>query len=134
MMGWGKAQGSSWRFRWGTLFTLLLTTACHTWQPRAESPDLVIRQEHPGKVRLHMVDWTTVTLHEPRVSGDSLTGWVDNRGNARTIGLDYVTAMDVAVPDPGKTAGVVALSVLGTLVVLVGIGFVACKAGSEGFC
>jgi hypothetical protein len=112
----------------------VLTAACHTWQPRAEAPDLVIREEQPDKVRLHMVDWTTVTLHDPKVSGDSLTGWVDNRGNARAAGLDYVRGMDVAVPDPGKTAGVVALSVLGTLVVLVGIGFVACKAGSEGFC
>lgn len=68
---------------------LVLIAACQTWQPRTQSPTIVIQREQPDRVRLHSVEENSwIVLRGPQVSGDSIAGRIErievNRPTPRT--------------------------------------------------
>ena len=57
------------------LFLVLNLTACQTWQSvslDAISPDQLIEEDRPDRVRVTMPDGTQVELENPSVEGDEL--------------------------------------------------------------
>jgi hypothetical protein len=95
---------------------LLLPTylaACTTWKTQEASPQQVLADEQPDRVRVELADGSRIVLEHPVVSGDTLMG-VEERWSARkrvpgneTIGLSFITlsfigavAFLVACSDP----------------------------------
>ncbi len=59
-----------------TLIAAMLgqTVACATWQRQEVSPQRVIAEERPDKVRVTLTDGSQVELADPVVVGDTLRG------------------------------------------------------------
>ncbi len=109
-----------------TLIAAMLgqTVACATWQRQEVSPQRVIAEERPDKVRVTLTDGSQVELADPVVVGDTLRGlemraeWVNGltRRESSVSGLELrktdallTTALitGIAVAVAGVTAAVV---------------------------
>ena len=98
---------------------------CSSWYVQEVSPQQLIAEEQPGKIRVTRTDGSQVVLEQPRVSGDTLMGCqiIEVQGQQRcprvSIPLSDVT--DVAIPktDAGKTAG----RIVGTWLVVSTVAF-----------
>ncbi len=102
--------------------------ACSSWKTQEASPQQVLEDEQPNKVRVTLADGSRVVLKEPVVSGDTLTGSVD--GEQRSIPLADVADVEVRKAEVVPT---VALVVLGTAAVLFGLAVIVfCADGDCG--
>lgn len=124
-----------------TVWLAASTGACTGWQTVEVSPEQLITEQHPGKLRVTRQDGSRVELEHPSITADTLLGIVrpttvatrESTGHgdfstvSRTVGAD--TAVKVAIPvadavriekrhvSAGKTAGLVfGLLVVGALV------------------
>lgn len=119
--------------------TLVLTTACQTWQPRTQSPTVVIQEEQPERVRLRSVeDESWLLLTDPEVQGDSIAGWIEIEPGSDPVvlapiklaatGVDGVEVMDV---DKGATTVLVlGLAAVTALIVT----FLTECSGDDNYC
>jgi hypothetical protein len=87
--------------------------ACTSWKTQEASPQQVLEDEQPDKVRVTLSDGSQLVLEEPAVSGDTLSGLDD--GTPVHIPLANVSSIAVKGTDAAKTAGA-ALVVIGTVV------------------
>jgi len=90
--------------------------ACTTWQvARGVTPQQLIADKHPAKVRLSLASNSQVVLEEPRVAGGSLAGFVN--GKDSSVVASDVTHVEIRGINSRKTAGLVGgLAVLGALI------------------
>ena len=79
--------------------------ACVSWNTQEASPQQVLEDEQPDKVRVTLSDGSQVVLEEPVVSGDTLTGVAT--GQQRSIPLADVSALAVRKTDASRTLGAV---------------------------
>lgn len=75
---------------------------CTTWQAQELSPEQVIAQEQPNKVRVKLANGSSVVLEQPSLSGDTLRG--QGPGNP-FVPLGDVSAIEVRKTDALLTAG-----------------------------
>ncbi len=100
--------------------------ACSPWTTQEASPQQVIQDEQPDKVRVTLTDGSQVEVYEPVVSGDTLTGSVD--GEQRSIPLADVSALEVRKTNALLTTAFVFGTIVGLLAIAVGI------CGASGGC
>jgi len=80
--------------------------ACTTWQvARGITPQQLIADKHPAKVRLSLAGNSQVVLEEPRVAGDSLAGFVN--GKDSSVVASDVTQLAIRKVSNGRTVGLV---------------------------
>ena len=63
---------------------LVLLTACHSWRPTTVSPQQLIPEERPSRVRVTLTDGETVTVKDPTMRNDSIVGVTDAVGALMT--------------------------------------------------
>ena len=73
---------------------LVLLTACHSWRPTTVSPQQLIPEERPSRVRVTLMDGETVTVEDPTMRNDSIVGATD-AGRALTRRGVEVASRDV---------------------------------------
>ncbi len=59
---------------------MVLLTACHSWRPTTVSPQQLIPEERPSRVRVTLTDGETVTVKDPTMRNDSIVGVRDADG------------------------------------------------------
>lgn len=93
--------------------------ACSSWKTQETSPQQVLGNEQPEKVRVTLSDGSQKVLHSPAVSGDTLTG-VTGGGEELSIPLTSVSALELREPDGNKTWGLMIGVVIGMLAAAIG--------------
>ena len=73
---------------------MVLLTACHSWRPTTVSPQQLIPEERPSRVRVTLTDGETVTVKDPTMRNDSIVGVTDAVGALMTRPLG-VASRDV---------------------------------------
>jgi len=92
-----------WRFRRVVAAALLsmYVTGCTSWKTQEVSPEQVVTEEPPSRVRLTLASGTQVVVDQPQVSGDTLRGF-DN-GIPVEIPLANVSSVETHGADASKT-------------------------------
>jgi hypothetical protein len=62
------------RIGYGWLLVFAYLSACTKWQVQQVSPQQLLTQHQPEKLRVSLVDNTEVVLRQPEIRGDSLHG------------------------------------------------------------
>lgn len=104
------------------LLLLAYLPACTSWHVGTPTPEAFIQREHPKVVRVTRIDGTRVTLTNPILAGDSLTGLSRPSDYIRdttrvTIALSDVQSVAVEKFSAGK-ALIVAGAVVGALLII----------------
>ena len=73
---------------------MLLLTACQTWRPTTVSPQQWTSEERPSPVRVTLTSEETITLKDPTMRNDSITG-IDPTGYRRTVAVADVSTVKV---------------------------------------
>jgi len=119
--------------------------ACATWKTHEASPQQVLADEQPDKVRVTLTDGSQVVLKQPVVSGDTLTGLsartpppgisaaaarrAMREGQQVSIPLASVSGLELHKGEIGKTI----LLGTGIVVGVAGLAFVLVCSTSECF-
>ena len=123
------------RLRRLTCYLLLpaFLAGCSSWYVQEVSPQQLITEEQPGKIRVTLTDGSQMVLEQPRVSGDTLMGKFApkgfapsaqvqlKRGEQVNIPLSDVTDVAIQKTDAGKTfvrVAVVGAAVVGLMYLL----------------
>ncbi len=109
---------------------------CSSWYVQEVSPQQLITEDQPGKIRVTLTDGSQMVLEQPRVSGDTLIGCeVQTRqrcpsdpgallrsGQQVNIPLSDVTDVAIQRTDAGKTTALIfgMVLVVGAAVLVVG--------------
>jgi len=93
------------RYVWIPL-VVVSSSGCYSWQLQSVSAREVIEQQEPELVRVTGPDGR-VTMHEPRVSGDSISGRLRRQGSETSVPLDEVRRIEVRALDEASTVGAV---------------------------
>jgi hypothetical protein len=100
------------RNRWTTAracwITILgLTSACTTWKVQSVTPEALIAEQHPGRIRVTRADRTTIVLRQPELRGDSLSGVIrgpaDRAQRRASVALGDVAQVATRKVDPVAT-------------------------------
>jgi hypothetical protein len=94
--------------------------ACTSWKTQEVSPQQVLADKQPDKVRVELADGSRFVVEEPVVSGDTLMGfekgrWTSGRhvpGDEVSIPLSDIEHVAVRGTDIGLTVGVTILGLL----------------------
>ncbi len=103
--------------------------ACTSWKTQEVSPQQVLTDEQPDKVRVSLTDGSQVVLEEPVVSGDTLIGF--EQDVQKSILLADVSALELREGDGGKTT----LAIIGGVILAgglaLGVAYAVYCAGDE---
>ena len=115
---WSREAG-----RFGRLVLLTASlTACTKWQVQAVSPQQLLAERQPARVRITRADHTTIILRHPELVGDTLYGiGRDSAGPAgrrQGVPLSDVAQVAIRKQDPLATG----LLALGSAALAAGIG------------
>ena len=102
--------------------------ACSSWKTQQTSPQQVLGNEQPGKVRVTLTDGSREVLQDPSVSGDTLTGVRDD-GEQVSIPLTSVSALELREGDAVKSV----LLTVGILGVVAGGVYLAVYAALDAY-
>ena len=106
--------------------------ACSSWKTQEASPQQVLADEQPDKMRVTLSDGSQVVLEAPVVSGDTLTGVAE--GEQRSIPLADVADVEVRETEALLTVAFV----FGTVVVVgalaFGVGYLIVCGGDAADC
>jgi hypothetical protein len=90
--------------------TLGLTSACTTWKVQPVTPEALIAEQHPGRIRVTRADRTTIVLRHPELRGDSLSGDIgkpadsaDSAQHRASVALGDVAQVATRKVDPVAT-------------------------------
>jgi hypothetical protein len=94
--------------RWAWILILVVSSAgCYNWRLESAAPTEVIERLEPDVVRVTGPDGS-VTLVEPRISGDSIAGTRPGpRRRIESVPLDRVRTIEVGRSQPARTAAAV---------------------------
>jgi hypothetical protein len=109
--------------RFGRLVLLTASlTACTKWQVQAVSPQQLLAERQPARVRITRADQTAIILHHPELVGDTLYGiaraGAGPAGPRQGVPLSDIAQVAIRRQDPLAT-GVLAL---GSAALAAGIG------------
>jgi len=105
--------------------------ACSTWTTQEASPQQVLQDEQPDKVRVTLTDGSQVEVYEPAVSGDTLIGL--REGQQVSIPLASVTQLELREGDTVKSIALATGIVVGVGALVVGGFLIWCAASEECF-
>ena len=116
-------NGSRSAQRFGRLVLLMASlTACAKWQVQAASPQQLLAEREPARVRVTRADHTTIILHQPELLGDTLYGIVrDGPGPAEPrqgVPLSDIAQVAIRRQDPLATGALA----LGSAALAAGVG------------
>ena len=100
--------------------------ACSSWYVQEVSPQQLVTEEQPEKIRVTLTDGSQLQIEHPRVSGDTLMGYeVRGRrysGQQVNIPLSDVTDLAIQRTSAGKTTALIfgMVLVVGAAVLVVG--------------
>ena len=103
-----------------TLLLLLYLPGCVGWHAENAAPRAVVVNQGPSQVRVRRTDGSRVTLSQPRVHGDTLSGQAGSAQQWVSVPLTEVNGLETLHTDPAKTA--LAVFALGAGVALTVIG------------
>jgi hypothetical protein len=106
--------------------------ACSTWKTQEASPQQVLADEQPAKVRVTLTDGSQVVLEQPVVSGDTLTGL--REGEQVSISLASVSELELRKGDTVKTIALTTGIVVGVAAVAFGVGLLIYCSGPGDDC
>jgi hypothetical protein len=111
--------------RWAWILVLVVSSAgCYSWRLEPAAPRQVVEGLEPDVVRVTGPDGS-VTLVEPRISGDSIAGTLPGpRRRPESVPLDRVRTIEVVQRHPGRTAAVIAIPFAASFASA--IAFIAC--------
>ena len=107
--------------------------ACSTWTTQEASPQQVLQDEQPDKVRVTLTDGSQVEVYEPAVSGDTLTGFEKGRGDEVSIPLGEVEQLSLRGFSTLKTVALVGGMVVGVPLALFAIAAATCPKDADCF-
>lgn len=105
MVALGKRNQLSLPVMCGLLLSGVL--ACTRWQLAEISPERVVTETQPSRIRVTRLDSTRVELIRPHVSGDSLIGSVTPSGPPVSIPLSAVANVSVIKVKPAPTIALI---------------------------
>lgn len=83
-------------------------SSCTSWQVQSVSPEQVVTEEDPSKIRVTLTDSSEVEMEQPRIVGDTLRGLVkagaDDSLVERDVLLADIATVRIKKTDPGRTA------------------------------
>jgi len=91
-------------------------SSCTSWQVQSVSPEQVVTEDQPSKIRVTLTDSSELEMEQPRIVGDTLRGLVKGGADDSLVERDVLLA-DIAAVRVKKTST--------TKSVLLGVGFVA---------
>lgn len=94
--------------RWAWILVLVVSsTGCYNWRLESATPREVVEGRAPDVVRVTGPDGS-VTLFEPRISGDSIAGTRPGpRRRPESVPLDRVRTIEVSEGHSARTAAAV---------------------------
>jgi len=114
------------RFVWVCL-VMVSSTGCYSWHVASALPREIIEQREPTLVRVTSPDGS-VTLRDPRMVGDSITGTLPGpRRMVTAVPVDQVRTIEVGQLDANKTVPVL-IGIPFLVLALPGILYLACCA------
>jgi len=90
------------------LLSVLVASACTTWQPQVDDPGSVIAAQHPDRVRLTVASGRQEIIEDPSIRTDSIVGSIAG-GGASAVALADVSQIEVRERDSAMTGLAVAL-------------------------
>ena len=101
-------------------------SACTTWTTQSEAPAVVINQQQPRRLRVHVADPPRMIWMEAPISvhADTLSGWDQLRSGVASVPIDNVAYVDVQSISAPKTVALV----LGISAALIVAGYAALAA------
>ena len=102
-----------------SLVAVLLATSlqgCFSWRVQHVPPAQVFENDPPAQVRITRTDQSQITLSNPRISGDSVVGSVEN--GPAGVPLTDVASLAVRKSDGVATFGLAALVLAGGVVAI----------------
>jgi hypothetical protein len=112
----------------------MVLNGCSSWRTEEVAPASYIASEHPQRIRLTLLDSTTVELDGPVAQNDSIRGREPGRRadslESRTVAQRDVRSFEVRRTSASKTAGLV-LGIAGGLAAGFAV-FVAIECSSLG--
>ena len=103
----------------GVLLLANVGAACTSWQVQSVTPQELLAREHPGSIQVRERGGAVFVLTAPRVTGDSLTGYLE--GVPRTIPMAAVDQLALRKSDGGKTAFLALLVALPAVALLAAV-------------
>ena len=79
---------------------------CTSWRAQGVTPQQVINQRHPMRLRVTQTDGMRLVLENPVLLRDSVVGWTRAFGS-RAVALADVKRVEARETDAGKTAGLI---------------------------
>lgn len=76
-------------------------SSCTAWHVQSASPAQVVQEEQPSRIRVTTTSDSVVILQEPRVSGDTLIGFVKRNFSG---GTDTASALKIPLADISHVA------------------------------
>ncbi len=116
--------------RFTAVLLLVLLTACHSWQLTTVSPQQLIEEEQPDRIRVTRPDYTTLVVTDPTVVNDSIATVLEECQTSvwggrvvcrvveviPVIAVDDVASLEVQREHIGRAAGgAIGLAVGGVL-------------------
>jgi hypothetical protein len=95
---------------------------CSSWRVEQVSPAQLLSERGPVPVRIVRSDGSRLVLEQPKVSGDSLSGFSD--GRRRAVPLRDVNSVATRHGDVGKSV-LVGLGIVGGAFAIAAIGYAA---------
>jgi hypothetical protein len=86
-----------------TILLCLLAAGCASWHTQPLTPQQVVSEMHPKRIRLTLTDSSVLVLKHPQISGDSIAGKIN--GTRRAVASDRIARTDVRVPHEPKDLG-----------------------------
>ena len=105
-------------------------SSCTSWQVQPVSPEQVVTEDQPSKIRVTLTDSSELEMEQPRIVGDTLRGLVKGGADDSLVERDVLLA-DIATVRVKKTDAT--KSVLLGVGILAGVA-VALVAASKAIC
>ena len=77
-------------------------SSCTSWQVQSVSPEQVVTEDQPSKIRVTLTDSLELEMEQPRVVGDTLRGLVKGGADDSLVERDVLLA-DIATVRVKKT-------------------------------
>src|SRR4026209_45256 len=83
-----------------TILLCLVTAGCSKWYPQPLTPQQVVSEMHPKRIRVTLTDSSVLVLKHPVTSGDSIAGTIN--GTRAAVGSDRIARTEVPVQNEPK--------------------------------
>ena len=106
-------------------------SSCTSWQVQSVSPEQVVTEEEPSKIRVTLTDSSELEMEQPRIVGDTLRGLVKGGADDSLVERDVLLA-DIATVRVKKTNATASVLLVVGIAAVVGVAvFAAAICGDQ---